>query len=251
MSINIIVKDNGKYEFPFSSEKTIQDIRVFAAAKMSCAHTALVVLKRGEANKLPVDKTFEELGILPNNILNVKPKWKQDMVTRAAKYVSSGNSKTGKSKYNISQVIKKNHNETIRHLEANHEQLENMHTKMDSCLAHKKGKLTADEIALVPMLCDGDLQEKRNEELGIVREAQSRSNVYKIEQQARKQKRKEEHEQNMILKRSKKSSNVSAVVPEPKPNFTCDTCGKNYKTKKGLPCMQGSKITSISKGSTG
>ena len=72
MSINIIVKDNGKYEFPFCSETTIQDIRVFVAAKISCAHTALIVRKCGQVNNLPVDGNFLELGILENNTLNVK-----------------------------------------------------------------------------------------------------------------------------------------------------------------------------------
>ena len=72
MSINIIVEDNGKYEFPFCSETTINDIRVFVAAKISCEHTALVVKKRGQVNSLPVDGKFGELGILENNTLNVK-----------------------------------------------------------------------------------------------------------------------------------------------------------------------------------
>ena len=101
--MKIVFKDlNIEEDFKYSPEVTINQVREWAAPKQGCEPTNLSVLQRGNPNRLSNEKSFEELSIGPKHILKVF-KTKRNHALNAAKYHHSEKSKTGKSKYNISQ----------------------------------------------------------------------------------------------------------------------------------------------------
>ena len=79
-------------DFEYKPESTVNNIREFAAEKLKCQHTALIVRKRGQGNALPTTKSLLQCGINPEDILVVNIKIYSN-VERAAKRIITGKGK--------------------------------------------------------------------------------------------------------------------------------------------------------------
>ena len=106
----VVIENHGEEEFQYESQKTVNDVRAFAAEKLQLQPTNVNVRKHKCQNSLPNGKTLSELGLATEDVLVVR-KTVRNNEGNAKKKFQSGKTCSSK-KYDVSKIMvqaKNNH----------------------------------------------------------------------------------------------------------------------------------------------